>query len=127
MSEDKKFFADVDPVELRNNAEKGLREYIEMFENTEIDALPLIQASWNIWDNMNDNPKLKEKLDAEIEKRQKVIDDISGSSQKGGITARDRYNPHQWLMNIPTDMINDKYTYLADRAKALLNLIESVK
>lgn len=120
-------FASADPDTLRNNAERGLKETIESFDKYEIDALPMIMSCWNIWDNMNSNPVLKSRIDAEIEKRSQAVGEITQKDKSHQETIADRYNPHLWLKNIPPEMANDKYTYLRDKANSLLNLIEAIK
>ena len=124
MTED--VFAIADPETLKGDATKQLEEIAEDFTNNRIDSMGFYMSARNIWENINRNPVLRGKINDALRQQRLAIHQIAAIDMSKGDPIRKRYDPNEWLKNIPPELMNKKDIYLQDKVRSLRNLIKNI-
>ncbi len=117
----------LEPKPVLDNALRDLRTAIGDYEVVKIDSTGLYCSVLNIWSDLAGNIEVYTKIEDAMAEKRRMMGQIAPIDLSMGDPVRQRYDPLNWVKNIPDDNSVHPGAFILDRSKSLLSLLEGIQ
>lgn len=106
---------------------QSLRKVIDGYEKGMVGEFDLFAAAFDGWRELNADPAMRERIDKSIRTKRMGLHQLASIDMSKGDPVRKRYDPEEWVKNVPEGYEGSPVNFYLDRSKSLLTFLENLE